>query len=180
MSTPCSTPKTKAGNVIPLRCPPPLRAACRRPDPGNPSINDEHYPPRRDHYGERNPRASSREEAAFLALGPGAASWLVEAAAAGIRRIRPKMAEAVTLAKLHPRAEVDRALGMAAIAGRFADNDLIAILSHHLGRRAAQPTRGGEGHSLSWEHRHGHSLACPPRSPKRIPHECCSVACQRF
>jgi hypothetical protein len=81
----------------------------RRSTPGNPSINDEHYPPRRDHHGERNPRASSREEAAFLALGPGAASWLVEAAAAGTRRIRPKMAEAVTLAKLHPRAEVDRA-----------------------------------------------------------------------
>jgi hypothetical protein len=72
----------------------------RRSTKGNPSINDEHYPPRRDHYGERNPRASSREEAAFLALGPGAASWLVEAAVVGIRRIRPKMAEAVTLAKL--------------------------------------------------------------------------------
>lgn len=58
------------------------------------------------------------------------------------------MAEAVTLAKLHPPAEVDRALGIAAIAGRFADNDLIAILTHHLGRQATEPTRTTEGHSL--------------------------------
>jgi hypothetical protein len=120
----------------------------RRSTPGNPSINEEHYPPRRDHHGERTPRASSPEEAAFLALGPGAASWLVEAAAAGTRRIRPKMAEAVTLAKLHPPAEVDRALGIAAIAGRFADNDLIAIMTHHLGRQDVEPTRTSEGHSL--------------------------------
>jgi hypothetical protein len=27
VSTPCSTPKTKAGNVIPLRCPPPAAGA---------------------------------------------------------------------------------------------------------------------------------------------------------
>jgi transposase len=120
----------------------------RRSTPGNPSINDEHYPPRRDHDGGRTPRARSPEEAAFLALGPGAASWLVEAAGAGIRRIRPKMAEAVTLAKLHPPADVDRALGIAAIAGRFAENDLIAIVSHHLGRPDAEPTRTSEGHSL--------------------------------
>jgi hypothetical protein len=58
------------------------------------------------------------------------------------------MAEAVTLAKLHPSAEVDRALGTAAIAGRFADNDLIAIVTHHLGRGAVEPTRTSEDHSL--------------------------------
>jgi hypothetical protein len=114
-------------------------------------------------------RASSREEAAFLALGPGAASWLVEAAAAGTRRIRPKMAEAVTLAKLHPRAEVDRALGMAAIAGRFTDNDLIAILSHHLGRRAAQPTRGGEGHSLQLGTSAWSKFGLPTAEPEEDP-----------
>ncbi|MFE0114494.1 IS21 family transposase [Amycolatopsis sp. NPDC059019] len=119
-----------------------------RSAPGNPSIKDEHYPPRPDHHGERPPRPTSPEETAFLALGDGAAAWLTEAAAAGTRRIRPKMAEAVTLAKLHPAAEVDRALGIAAIAGRFADNDLIRILTHNSGRDATEPTRVSEDHSL--------------------------------
>jgi transposase len=119
-----------------------------RSTPGTPVINDEHYPPRGDKDGDRVPKATSAEEAAFLALGPGAASWLVEAAAAGARRIRPKMAEAVALAKLHPAAEVDQALGTAAIAGRFAENDLIRILAHQAGREQAEPTRAGEAHSL--------------------------------
>ncbi|MFJ5951430.1 IS21 family transposase [Streptomyces noursei] len=120
----------------------------RRSTPGNPSIKDEHYPPRGDKDGDRTPKATSAEEAAFLTLGPGAASWLVEAAAAGARRMRPKMAEAVALAKLHGVAEVDRALGTAAIAGRFAENDLISILDHHFGRTVAEPTRASEDHSL--------------------------------
>ncbi|MFQ6331598.1 IS21 family transposase (plasmid) [Nocardia sp. CWNU-33] len=119
-----------------------------RSTPGNPSITDEHYPPRPDHHGERVPRATSSEEVAFLTLGPGAAAWLVEAAAAGTRRIRSKMAEAVTLAKLHPTDEVDRALGIAAIAGRFAENDLLRILTHNIGRDTTEPTRAGEDHSL--------------------------------
>lgn len=120
----------------------------RRSTPGNPSIKDEHYPPRQDKDGDRIPRATSAEEAAFLALGPGAASWLIEAAAGGARRMRPKMAEAVALAKLHGPAEVDRALGTAAIAGRFAENDLISILDHHIGHDHAEPTRASEDHSL--------------------------------
>jgi hypothetical protein len=119
-----------------------------RSTPGTPVINDEHYPPRENKDGERTPKATSAEEAAFLALGTGAASWLVEAAAAGARRIRPKMAEAVALAKLHPAAEVDQALGTAAVAGRFAENDLIRILAHQAGREQAEPTRAGEAHSL--------------------------------
>ncbi len=119
-----------------------------RSTPGNPSISDDHYPERGDKEGDRTPRAHSAEEAAFLTLGPGAASWLVEAASVGTRRIKPKMAEAVALAKLHTPAEVDRALGTAAIAGRFAENDLIAILAHQAGRPAAEPTRASEDHSL--------------------------------
>jgi transposase len=119
-----------------------------RSTPGNPSINNEHYPPRREHTDERTPKATTTEEAAFLALGPGAAAWLGEAAAAGVRRIRPKMAEAVALAKLHSAAEVDQALGTAAIAGRFADDDLISILTYQHGRVAAEPTRASETHSL--------------------------------
>ena len=38
------------------------------------------------------------------------------------------MAEAVTLSKLHAPAQVDHARGAAAVAGRFADNDLLRIL----------------------------------------------------
>lgn len=120
----------------------------QRSTPGNPSIKDEHYPPRPDHHGQRVPKPVSAEETAFLALGDGAGAWLTEAAATGVRRIRPKMAEAVTLAKLHPVTEVDRALGIAAIAGRFGENDLIAILTHNLGRQDTEPTRAGEDHSL--------------------------------
>jgi hypothetical protein len=97
--------------------------------PGHPSIVDAHYPPRASKDGDRAPRANTAEEAAFLALGPGAAAWLIEAAAAGTRRVRRKMAEAVALGKLHGVARVDQALGAAAIAGRFADNDVIRILA---------------------------------------------------
>jgi hypothetical protein len=66
--------------------------------PGRPSIRDEHYPPRPAGALERRPRARSAEEAAFLALGPGAEAWLVKAAATGAARVRRKMAEAVDLA----------------------------------------------------------------------------------
>jgi hypothetical protein len=120
----------------------------QRSTPGTPSIQDEHYPPREDKGGERTPNATSAAEAAFLALGPGAVSWLTEAAAVGARRIRAKMAEAVALAKLHGQTEVDRALGTAAVVGRFADNDLIRILGHQAGREQGEPTRAGEDHSL--------------------------------
>lgn len=74
-------------------------------------------------------RPASPEEAAFLALGEGAQRWLVEASAAGVTRIRSKMARAVELAALCA-GRVDQALGLAAIAGRFADNDLASILDH--------------------------------------------------
>jgi Mu transposase, C-terminal domain len=77
--------------------------------PGRPSIKDEHYPPRPAGALERTPRARSREEQAFLALGPGAEAWLTRAAAAGATRVRRKMAEAVDLAKLHGAEQVEHA-----------------------------------------------------------------------
>ena len=99
--------------------------------------------------GERVPRAGSAAEAEFLALGPGASSWLVEAAGSGARGVRRKMAEAVALAKLHPPGEVDRALGTAAVAGRFAENDVLRILAHQAGRDVDKPTiRASETHNL--------------------------------
>ncbi|MGH3605660.1 MAG: hypothetical protein ACRDQI_16785 [Pseudonocardiaceae bacterium] len=58
------------------------------------------------------------------------------------------MTEAVTLAKLHPAAEVDQALGIAAIVGRFAEDALLSILTHHTGRDADEPSWASENHSL--------------------------------
>ena len=108
------------------------REVARHPltTPGRPAICDEHYPPRPAGALERKPRARSAEEQAFLALGDGAERWLIKAAAQGAQRVRRKMAEAVDLAKLHGIAEVERALGTRAEAGRFADGDLASILAH--------------------------------------------------
>ncbi len=72
----------------------------------------------------------------------------VEAAAAGARRIRAKMAEAVDLSKLHSPDAVDRALGTAAMTGRFADRDLISILDYQVTHEHADPVRRSENHTL--------------------------------
>ena len=120
----------------------------QRGTPGSPVLDEAHYPPREDKDRDRAPHAQSAEEAAFLMLGPGAASWLVEAAAAGTRRVRAKMAEAVTLAKLYSAAQVDRALGTAAATGRFAEADLLSILDYQAGLADTEPARASEGHSL--------------------------------
>jgi transposase len=114
--------------------------------PGRPQILDEHYPPRPPGPLARVPKARSAEEAAFLSIGQGANAWLVEAAAAGTSRIRSKMAEAVSLAKLHGQEALDRALSQASAAGRFADGDLAAILAH--GGDGAQLTYPGESNTL--------------------------------
>jgi hypothetical protein len=98
--------------------------------PGRPAIKDEHYPARPAGALERRPRARSSDEAAFLALGPGAEAWLIKAAAVGATRVRRKLAEAVDLAKLHGQAEVEQALAVCAQAGHVADGDLAAILAH--------------------------------------------------
>lgn len=119
-----------------------------RRQPGHASIVDTHYPP--DHPdGTRSPRPTTTDEQAFLALGDGAVLWLTEAAAVGARRIRPHMAEAVALAKLHGVALVDRALGVAAAAGRFDDGDLTAIIKHERNKAAGEATTmPSDTHSL--------------------------------
>jgi transposase len=100
--------------------------------PGNPRICDEHYPGHPGGNGPRQPRPRPRTaaEEAFLGLGEGAARWLTEAAAAGAQRIRSKMARAVELAAVVGADRVDQALGLAAIAGRFGDDDVAAIADH--------------------------------------------------
>jgi transposase len=113
--------------------------------PGHPQIDDAHYPPRPPGALERQPKATNEAERSFLALGDGARLWLVEAGAAGASRIKVKMAEAVSLARLHGNDAVDIALGRAALSGRFADGDLASFLG-------AQPRddhrRATEEHSL--------------------------------
>lgn len=101
--------------------------------PGQASICDDHYPARSRDPLHRQPRPTKPSEAAFLALGEGAKLYLVEAAAAGVRRIEARMAEAVALAALHDGAVVDDALGTAAMAGRFAEGDLESIIVHASG-----------------------------------------------
>ena len=100
--------------------------------PGSPQICDEHYPGHPGGNGPRQPRPRPRTEAeaAFLAIGDGAQRWLAEAAACGAARIRSKMARAVELAAVVGAGRVDAALGLAAIAGRFADGDLASIIDH--------------------------------------------------
>jgi hypothetical protein len=121
--------------------------------PGNPRIDLSHYP---DHPQEPDgsprpprPRGSSAEERAFLALGPGAHTWLVEAAAAGAQRVRSKMTAALELAALVGTEPVDAALGVAAAAGRFADGDLLAIVHHRAnGASIAALVVADEDHSV--------------------------------
>jgi hypothetical protein len=106
--------------------------------PGHASIADEHYPAKVGRGRPvRPPRATNPDEARFLALGEGAARYLVEAAAVGARRLEARMSEAVALAALHGAPALDRALGLAAFAGRFAEGDFESILVHARGAASA-------------------------------------------
>lgn len=105
--------------------------------PGHPRIVDAHYPHHPPGNGPKPPKptARTRQEKAFLALGEGAHRWLIEAAATGAQRVRTKMEKATELAVFFGAEAVDDALGVAAVAGRFADGDVISILEH---RRTAE------------------------------------------
>ena len=112
-----------------------LREITRHPlsVPGQPRIDDAHYPAHRAQgSGPRPPRPkpTTAAERAFLAIGEGAHAWLVEASGHGLHRGRAKMAEAVELAALVGDDLVDRGLGVAAAAGRFGDGNLAAITDH--------------------------------------------------
>ena len=98
--------------------------------PGNPRIDPSHYPERTRNPLHPKPRPTNPEEAAFLGLGPGAERWLILAAASGTERIRTKIRRATELAALVGVEPVERALGLAAEAGRFADGDLESIVDH--------------------------------------------------
>jgi hypothetical protein len=117
-----------------------------RATPGSPAINDSHFPEHRDRIpGDYRVRARTVSEQTFLALGPGAAVWLKEAAAVGTERILQKMAHAVELSALAGRADIDWALGHAAVHGRFATGDLDCILA----AKGLDLTRRGAGADTS-------------------------------
>ncbi|MGW7063604.1 hypothetical protein ACWGHM_34605 [Streptomyces sp. NPDC054904] len=118
---------------------------------GVPQIIDAHYPDHPDGRGIHQPRLQPRSEAeiAFVDIGPGAGRWLKEAGAAGGTRIRAKMARAVELATILGNDRVDQALGLAATAGRFADDDLLSILGHIADSKpAGEVVRADEAHSV--------------------------------
>ena len=128
----------------------PAEAARHRvTSPGSPSVCDAHYPPPPAGPAARVPRARTQAEAEFLAIGDGAGLWLAEAAAAGASRVRAKMAKAVQLSRLHPAADVDRALGQAAAAGRFGDSDLDTILAHQAAAADGTPAQASEDRTLA-------------------------------
>ncbi len=120
-----------------------------RATPGSPRIRDEHFGLQPAGALERRPRAKNAADAEFLALGEGAALWLIEAAAAGTTKMRVKMAEALALAKLFDAGEVDWALGHAAVHGRFAEADLASILDHHAAGPRSGQHRASENSSLT-------------------------------
>ncbi len=121
-----------------------------RATPGSPRIDDAHFPPAPAGALDRKPLARNPAEVEFLAIGDGARLWLAEAAAAGTVKIRVKMAQAVTLAKLFNAKDVDWALGHAAVHARFAEADLASILDHHHTAAATGPaSQAGEDGSLT-------------------------------
>ncbi|CAN5812624.1 hypothetical protein BH24ACT5_BH24ACT5_27080 [soil metagenome] len=119
-----------------------------RTTPGNPRVDPAHFPPAPEGPLDRTPVPTNTAEAEFLAIGDGAALWLKEAGAAGVSRVRAKMADAVAVAKLSGIAAVNWALGHAAVYGRFADADLGSILAHQASAAAGDTRRASDTHSL--------------------------------
>jgi transposase len=138
-----------------------------RATPGSPRLDDAHFPPAPAGALDRAPRPRTSEETAFLALGPGARLWLTEAAAAGTTRMRIKMAEAVSLAKLGDPVQVDWALGQAAVNGRFGETDLASILAHQAQAQSGPTHAAGEERSLAQGTRGWTALGASPLEPGR-------------
>jgi len=116
--------------------------------PGQPRVDPSHFPPQPAGPLARRPTPMSTAEANFLAVGPGAERWLLEAAAQGATRMRAQMDEALTLASLHGRVVVDLALEQAAAAQRFSQGDISAILEHQATAQPGPARQADEHHSL--------------------------------
>lgn len=96
--------------------------------PGELSLDDVHYGrPARPPVRALRPR--TRDELAFLALGPVAESFLRAAAAAGATRLHLELAEIVPLVGSHGREALLTALERALAFRRFGAADVRAILA---------------------------------------------------
>jgi transposase len=116
--------------------------------PGQPRHDPAHFGPPPEGPLHRTPHARTPDEAAFLALGPGAQQWLITAAGAGTLRMRTKMIAAVALAKIYGPGPVDQALATAAELSRFADEDLAQLIRHQATARPGNFVRVDESRSL--------------------------------
>jgi hypothetical protein len=116
--------------------------------PGQPRHDPAHFGPSPEGPLHRTPRARTPDEAAFLAIGPGAQQWLISSAAVGTARIRTKMIAAVALAKIFGPGPVDGALATAAELGRFADEDLAQLMRHHATARPGKVIRLDDSRTL--------------------------------
>jgi hypothetical protein len=91
-----------------------------------------------------------------VGIGPGAGHWLKKAGPGGVPRIRAKTVHAVELAAV---LGSDRALGLAAAARRFAEDDLVFILEHIAASRpVGQVVSADQARSVQEGH---HRLANP-------------------
>jgi hypothetical protein len=119
-----------------------------RTTPGNPRVEDAHFPAPQSDPLQRTPSARTPAEVEFLSLGAGAGEWLIAAGEAGAPRVRVKMATAVQLAKIVGTQRVDWALGHAAVMGRFGEGDLASIIDHLALTHSDSVSRATEDHTL--------------------------------
>jgi hypothetical protein len=96
--------------------------------PGGLSIDDSHYPTPPP-TGVRALRPVTAAERAFVALGPAAEAYLRAAAAAGATRLPRTLDDVLHLTRSHGAEVVVAALARATAVGRFAPEDLRAILA---------------------------------------------------
>jgi len=114
--------------------------------PGESSVVDAHYGgPRgfdRDGAPNRAPRAKTKTEGGFLALGEPAAAFLTGAAAAGVSKLGGELEEILTLAAAHGTEQVTAALARAVQFSRWRADDIRSILA--AGHGVPTPTRSGQ------------------------------------
>ena len=115
--------------------------------PGNPRLRRRPFPARTGRTAAAAPRwPPTPPRPSSWPSGPGAALWLTEAGAAGVRRVRAKMADAVALAKLctAPRRST----------GRWGTPRCTAASPTRPGLHRRPPARriAGEAHQASEDH----------------------------
>jgi len=110
--------------------------------PGETSIVDDHYGSSRPDRPSRAPRARTKTEKNFLALGPVAEAFLVGAAAAGVSKLPTELADIATLHAAHGTEALLAALRRAVEFGRWRAADVRSILS--AGGAAPSPRPAGQ------------------------------------